>query len=166
VRVFLGRSPQGKRDYLNKTVRGTKKDAQAWLTKTLRELDLGIAVKPAQDTVGDFLKKWLESVSKPKVRPKTFEGYQEALERYVLPTLMGRPMAKLTSLEIQALYNEMAERGLSPRTIQYANMILKQALAKAVEWRMLVFNPCDGVTLPRQGADAGADGAVHCGGEG
>lgn len=44
----------------------------------------------------------------------------------------------------------MHERGLSARTIQYTNMILKQALAKTVEWRMLTFNPCQGVTLPRQ----------------
>ncbi len=44
----------------------------------------------------------------------------------------------------------MHERGLSARTIQYKNMILKQALAKTVEWRMLTFNPCQGVTLPRQ----------------
>jgi len=150
VRVFRGRAADGKREYLNKTIRGTKKDAQAWLTKTLRDQDLGVAIKPAQESLGQFLEGWLETVAKQKLRPKTFAGYRDSLRRYVLPHLSARPIAKITTIEIQALYNAMRERGISPRTIQYANMILKQALQKAVEWHMLVFNPCAGVTLPRQ----------------
>ena len=150
VRVFTGLSSEGKRQYLNKTIHGTKKEAQAWLNKALRDRDLGVAVRPAQDTLGEFLKSWLENVAQKKLRLKTYEGYRAALQRYVLPMLSGRPLAKISSLEIQSLCNEMHERGLSARTIQYTNMILKQALAKAVEWHMLVFNPCQGVTLPRQ----------------
>lgn len=150
VRVFTGRSPDGKRKYINKTIHGTKKEAQNWLNKALRDHDLGIAVKPANDSLHQFLESWLESVAKKKLRPKTFAGYREALQRYVLPVLSGRPLAKISPLEIQSLYNAMHERGLSARTIQYTNMILKQALAKAVEWRMLTFKPCQGVTLPRQ----------------
>jgi hypothetical protein len=42
VRIFLGRDTNGKRKYFNKTVRGTKKDAQKYLTAKLREKDLGV----------------------------------------------------------------------------------------------------------------------------
>jgi hypothetical protein len=35
VRIFTGRDAQGKRRYLNKTVRGNKKDANTYLNSTL-----------------------------------------------------------------------------------------------------------------------------------
>ena len=33
VRIFMGRNGNGKRRYLNKTIRGTKKKADAYLTR-------------------------------------------------------------------------------------------------------------------------------------
>ena len=39
VRVYLGRDADGKRQYLSKTIHGTKKQAQTWLNKTLTERD-------------------------------------------------------------------------------------------------------------------------------
>lgn len=150
VRIYLGRDENGKRKYLNKTIHGTKKEAQAWLSATLRDRDLGVAVRPAQQTLNEYLDRWLESAAKARVRPKTFAGYQDVLRRYVRPELGGRPLSKITPVEIQALYNRLSESGLSPRTIQYTNMILKQAYKQAIQWRLLAFNPCDGVSLPRQ----------------
>jgi len=146
VRVYLGRDANGKREYLNKTVHGTKKNAQEWLTATLRDRDIGVAVKPAQINLNAYLDQWLETAAKPKVRPKTFTGYQDVLRRYVRPKLGSKPLAKVTPLDIQTLYNEMS---VSPRTTQYTAMIVKQALEQARRWRMLIHNPCDGVKPPR-----------------
>ena len=150
VRVYLGRDAHGKRQYLSKTIHGTKKQAQTWLNKTLTDRDAGVAVKPAQQTLGEYLDHWLESAAKPRVRPKTFAGYSDMLNRHIRPTLGLRPLSKLTPLEIQRAFHAMAERGLSPRSIEYTRMILKQALKQAVSWRLLVFNPCEGVQIPRQ----------------
>ena len=41
VRVFRGRDAGGRRRYHSRVIHGTKKDAQRYLTKALRELDLG-----------------------------------------------------------------------------------------------------------------------------
>jgi integrase len=150
VRIYVGRDETGTRKYLNKTIHGTKKDAQRWLTATLRDQDMGLSVQPRQGTLNDYLDRWLESCAKSKVRTKTFAGYQEVLNRYVRPKLGARPLAKLSPLEIQAQYEQMSESGLSPRTVQYTNMILNQALGQAVKWRMLFHNPCDSVSVPRQ----------------
>jgi len=43
----------------------------------------------------------------------------------------------------------MFERGLSARTIEYANAVLESAFRQAVRWRMLAEDPCAGVDLPR-----------------
>ncbi len=55
VRIFLGRDASGKRTYHNKTIRGTKKDAQKYLNAALREKDLGIFVEPSALTVNEYL---------------------------------------------------------------------------------------------------------------
>jgi hypothetical protein len=39
VRIFLGCDAKGKRKYFNKTIYGSKKDAQMFLTSKLREKD-------------------------------------------------------------------------------------------------------------------------------
>ncbi|MBK7928993.1 MAG: site-specific integrase [Bryobacterales bacterium] len=150
VRIPLGREANGTRKYLNKTIHGTKKDAEAWSTKTLRDRDVGVAVKAAQQTIDEFLDTWLESYAKPRIKTKTFEGYEYTLRRYIRPRLGSRPLGKLATAEIQAVYNDLFESGISPRTIQYANMILKQALKISIVWRLTAFNPCEGVTVPRQ----------------
>ena len=100
VRIYVGRDETGTRKYLNKTIHGTKKDAQRWLTATLRDQDMGLSVQPRQGILNDYLDRWLESCAKPKVRTKTFAGYQEVLNRYVRPKLGARPLAKLSPLEI------------------------------------------------------------------
>ena len=47
------------------------------------------------------------------------------------------------------LYAQMLERGLSARTIEYANAVLESAFRQGVRWRMLAEDPCAGVDLPR-----------------
>jgi hypothetical protein len=80
-------------------------------------------------------------VAKVKVRAKTFAGYQDMLRRYIRAELRARLLATLGPMEIQTVYNKLSEPGQSARTVQYTHMILKQA----IQWRLLVHNPCDGV---------------------
>ena len=43
VRVFVGRDPEsGKRKYTNKTIHGTLRDAQSYLSRTQCDRDLGV----------------------------------------------------------------------------------------------------------------------------
>jgi integrase len=53
-------------------------------------------------------------------------------------------------LDIQTTYQEMIERGLSPRTIRYTHAVLRSALRQALQWRLLLDNPVDGVKIPQQ----------------
>lgn len=150
VRIYLGRDDSGKRIYLNKTIHGPKKAAQAWLHQRLTERDAGVAVKPAQQTLNDYLDRWLETAARPRVRPKTFVGYQNLLDRHIRPALGARPLSKISPLEVQQTFQAMQEKGLSARTIEYARMVLKQAFKQAIQWRLLTFNPCDGVQIPKR----------------
>ena len=150
VRIYLGRDETGKRIYLNKTIHGPRKAAQAWLNQRLTERDAGIAVKPAQQTLNEYLDRWLETAVKPKVRPKTWMGYRSLLHNHIRPALGARPLARIKPLEVQQAFHDMIDRGLSARTIEYTRMVLRQAFKQAIQWRLLTFNPCDGVQIPRR----------------
>jgi len=151
VRIFLGRDPStGRRKYHNKSVRGAKKDAQQYLTAALRERDLGSFAKPSSEPLGAYLDRWLETAAKPKLKARTYRDYETLLKRYVRPSLEGRPLARVTPLEVQAVYGKIMEKGLSARTVRYTHAVLRSALQQAVKWRLLAYNPADSVELPRQ----------------
>ena len=62
VRIFLGRDSEGKRKFFNKTIHGTKKDAQKFLTAKIREKDLGIFIEQSRQTLNEHLDSFLGSV--------------------------------------------------------------------------------------------------------
>lgn len=64
--------------------------------------------------LGQYLDQWLQTAAKPKLKAKTFRDYENILTRYVRPALAQRPLAKVTPLDLQALYKEILERGLLP----------------------------------------------------
>jgi len=55
VRIFQGRDAQGKRRYVNKTIRGTKKDADKYLSKTLTAMSTGTYIEASTLSVDDYL---------------------------------------------------------------------------------------------------------------
>lgn len=140
----------GKRKFHNKTVHGTKKDAQRYLHGVLRELDLGTYVEPCALTVNEYLDQWLVSAAKPKLRERTFVEYEALLLRYVREPFGARKLVTLRPLDVQTLYSQMLEKGLSARSVRYTHAVLSSALKQAVQWGMLARNPCEGVELPKK----------------
>lgn len=153
VSVFMGRDPEtGKRNYHYRTFKGkgAKKQAQAYMNKTLREKDLGTFVEPARISLDKYLDQWLETAAKPRLRSVTFDSYVRLLRLYIRPDIGNRSLAAIGPMEVQAVYGRLQERGLSARTIRYAHSVLRSALEQAVKWQMLAQNPADRVELPRQ----------------
>ncbi len=151
LRIFRGRDPvTGKRDYMNKTVHGTKKDAQQVLNKLLSAKDDGTLSTPEKISLNSYLDRWLESAARMSVREQTYDDYVWLMKRYVRSVLGKRLLTSITPLDIQELYGEMQARGLSSRTVRYTHTVLRSALEQAVKWRMLSTNPADHVDLPRK----------------
>lgn len=150
VRIYLGRDVvTGKRKYHNKTVYGTKRDAQKYLNGVLREIDLGRFVEPQKMPLNAFLDKWLKDAVKPRVRDVTYHNYSELMSNYVREGLGTKLISKVTTLEIQALYSALLERGLAVVTVQKVHTVLGSAYKQAVKWSFIAINPMDGVEVPR-----------------
>ncbi len=149
IRIFLGRDTNGKRKYFNKTIHGTKKDAQKFLTAKTREKDLGIFVEPAAMPLNEYLDKWLSESVKPRLREATLDSYQSLLQKHVRGKLGSHKLSDIKPFHVQKIYNQMTESELSPRTVRYVHTVLKAAFSQAIRWQMLVLNPCNAANLPR-----------------
>ncbi len=150
VRVYVGRDRETmKRKYLNNTIHGGLRDAQAHLNRMLGERDLGRNLDSSRQILNRYLDRWLELCAKPRLRAKSLKDYVGLLRRYVRPQLGMKPLVSVQAFDIQRLYRELLDRGLSPRSIRYTHAVLRSALKQAVRWKLLLANPTDFVDLPR-----------------
>jgi integrase len=126
------------------------REAQVYLTRRLRERDLGRDLEGAKITLNEYLDRWLDTAVKPRVREKTWQDYEGMLRRYVRPSLGERLLTALRPLDLQITYQQMMERGLSSRTIRYTHAVLRSAMRQALSWRLVLEIPVDGPKLPQQ----------------
>jgi hypothetical protein len=148
VRVSLGRDPgTGTRKYHNRTVHGSFREAQTYLNAKLQERDTGRLPRAAAIRLDDYLNQWLATSAKPRLRPKSYTDYEGLLRLHIRPCLGARPLGAITQFDIQSVYAQMFNHGLSPRTIEYTNAVLQSAVRQAVSWKILAEDPCVGVDL-------------------
>ena len=151
VRVYLGRDRKTrKRCYHNRIVHGPVRHAQTYLNKVLREHDLGRQLGGANVTLNEYLDRWLMTAAKPRLREKSYRSYESLLRRYVRPSLGERNLVAICPLDIQGVYQQLVERGLSARTIRYTHSVLRSSMRQAIRWRLLAEDPTNGAQLPRQ----------------
>lgn len=152
VRIYVGRHPEtGRKKYLGKVIRGSKKDAQAYLNAKLREKDVGQLIEPTRLTVKQYLDRWLEEAARIKLRERTYVDYVELLTRYAVARLGEMRLSEVTPLVLQALYGElMKSDGPGVPSIRKLHVVLSSSLDQAVRWGLLMHNPASSVQLPRQ----------------
>ena len=141
VSLFTGFDPKGKRiDYM-RTVRGSRKEAEQALNKLVRESDQGTLVDNPAMTLNDYFDKWLESSSKLRNSLRTSYGHKSIFDRYFRDSIGVKKLEKLQPLEIQQVYADLIDRGLSPQTVKHAHAVIRCALNQAVKWNLIARNP-------------------------
>lgn len=149
VVVYLGRDPEtGKRRYLWKSVKGTKRDAEALLTRLLASLDTGTDLLPSKLTVEQFSQEWLKTLEK-KVKPRTHARYSELLRLHVVPHLGSVELKKLKPLHIERLILICREKGLSERTLLHIFRVVHTSLVQAVQWQLVERNVAQAIQPPK-----------------
>jgi len=153
IRVDLGRKANGKRNQISKSIKGTKKDAEAALNEMLHSYNKGTYIEPSKETVSQYLDSWLEIISH-SVRGTTLERYKSICEFYIKPLIGGVIISKLRPRQLTDMYNTLLTEGrpdggkLSGRTVLHAHRVLHTAFTNAVKEGTLAINPCDGATAP------------------
>jgi hypothetical protein len=105
----------------------TRKDVTAKLRGAQKALDDELSLDSDRQTVAQFLARWLSASVKPSVKPKTYEGYESIVRIRVVPRIGTRQLAKLTPLDLQALYSELAASGLPARSVHHTHRVLHRA---------------------------------------
>src|SRR5579862_7509216 len=82
-----------------------KREAQRVLNSRLASIEDGAFVAPSDILVEAFLTRWLEAWAKQHTSPRTFERYEEIVQKHLSPALGKVELAKLTAFEIQAYYS-------------------------------------------------------------
>lgn len=146
AQASIGYGPDGRRRRV--TVYGaTKAEALAKLRRELEEL--GAGANPTEETVEQYLRRWLRDSARLEVREATLAGYEANVRLYIAPAFGRVKLRRLLPVHIQELYASMIDRGLSPRTVKQVHAVLHRALDRAVRWGLISRNPADAVDLPR-----------------
>lgn len=117
----------------------------------LAAISTGTFVEPSPMLLGEYLNKWLDTIAKHRVRPRTFDSYKWLLEKYVRPALSEKRLRDINAMEVQHLYNKLIEeKKLSAKTVRHVHQVFSSALNQAVKWRMILQNPCSLCELPRK----------------
>jgi integrase len=147
ARVNLGYA-NGKRR--RKAIYGkTRGQVAAKLTSVLRDVQQGLPVPSERQTVAQFLKHWLENVARPRLRPRPFLTYEQAIRLHIAPAIGRHPLQKLTPQHVQTWLNEHQAAGASARNCRYARAILRTALSEALRWGLVSRNVATLVDPPR-----------------
>ncbi len=80
----------------------TRHEVAEEMTKTLRDQQQGIVIAPGKQTVGQFLRSWLESI-KSDVTPSTFVSYENTVRLHLIPAIGDLRLAKLSAPHVQRL---------------------------------------------------------------
>jgi integrase len=125
----------------------TKKDARAFLARIEVDLSRGTYVDPRAGRVlfRDHAERWMTGRN---LEATTTERTASVMRHHVLPRWGAWPLIKIDHMAVQTWVGELG-RQLAPRTVAKCLGILSMILAAAVRTRLIPFNPCDGVELPR-----------------
>lgn len=127
----------------------TRAEVARKLAEALRSKEIGLALAPERQTVGDFLGRWLKDVAEPSTRPKTYRTYHDIVHQHLVPSLGKRLLAKLTPQDVRAFMTEKVKEGLSPKTVKHLRDTLRNALNVAVKDGLIVRNAAALADPPR-----------------
>ncbi|MFN8515013.1 MAG: tyrosine-type recombinase/integrase [Chloroflexia bacterium] len=127
----------------------TQAEVRRKLTEARGTLDKGDELIANRQTVAQFLDRWLADAARPTLRPSTLVSYQSKIALYILPSLGKHRLTALTPQHIQAMMTAMADRGLSPRSVEYTRAILRRALNQALRWGLVSRNVAALTNPPR-----------------
>ncbi len=154
LRVHVGRDPvTGRKRYVSRTHRGTKREAQRALAELVVEAE-ELGMSRSRSTVGDLLDEWFAHAS-PDFSPSTVKETRGTIERYLKPTFGSTDVAKLRTDDIDRFYRSLREgksksgQPLKPGTIRRMHVILRRALAQGVKWGWIRTNPAAAASPPR-----------------
>jgi len=152
--AFAGWDPTTKkRQYVRRTVHGTKREAAKALAALVTEVsqEQRAGVKQRSDlSLADVLDKWLTARS-AVLSPATVDRYRVAIKHVENSGLGALAVVKLRPHHVEDLYADLLAKGQSGSSIRKVHWAMRQALAWAHRRGFCMVVATDGVELPPLG---------------
>lgn len=156
VSLSLGRDPiTGKYARKSLTAHGTKADARKARDKLKRDLENGLRIAEADTSFGIFADEWIDAKAKSgdigDGREAVLRNHVKLLKRYI----GNVPLSKIDAQMVERLYrrirdDKIKERGsYSNTTLRMVHTTMNQIMAKAVDYDLILRNPCERVKAPK-----------------
>ena len=152
--VHAGRDPvTGKKRYVSRTVKGSKREAERSLAAFVTEVGHGVPADTVT-TVGELLDAWFAQ-ARGDFSPSTILETQGIIDRKLKPALGHVRLDQLRAPQIDAYYRRLLDgsanqgRPLAPPTIRRLHGVLRRALGQAVRWGWIAHNYAADASPPR-----------------
>jgi integrase len=153
AKVYLGREGGRTKRYLQRTIHGTKRQAEDVLNQLL--VEAGKSSNAIVDgSFGDLVQKWLELAS-PALSPTTLHEYERLLDRLILPKFGDVKVRAIRAADLDVFYSSLARRGgrdggaLGAQSIRHDHALIRRLLNQAVKWNWITVNPATNASPPR-----------------
>ena len=127
----------------------TRSEVVAKRDEALNQVKAGTYVKPTKQTVGEWLKTWLDTYVAPTVRPKTWEGHEYRIRYHLQPDLGPIELRSLQTNQVQKMLNHKIKDGLSARTTELILITLRMALKQALVEGLVTRDVSEHVKKPK-----------------
>ena len=123
-------------------------DAEVWLCENGAAISKGAWIDPSAGkvTFEVYAETWRTSQVH---RPTTAEQVRINMTRHIVPAFKGRPLASIRTTEVQSWVKRLSEQ-LAPGTVEVVYRYFASVCRSAVNDRLIAFNPCEGVRLPKK----------------
>lgn len=155
AKVFLGRdATTGRRHYVNRTIHGTRRDAEAVLNEMLVESGERSPVV-ADGTFAELAERWLE-LNEGQLSPTTYRGYRSLLDRLILPRFGARKVRTIQARELDEFYGWLLRSGgensrpLGAGSVMRVHSLIRRLLNQGVKWGWCGYNAATRATPPRE----------------
>src|SRR5918999_373879 len=119
----------------------TKRDAKRWIVQMESSVFQGDFIdprkgeRPFSDVIEVWKRRWVN------LEPKTKAGYEQIINRHLLPRFGRRKVASITHEVVQDYIHELSGSGLAPGTVRGVYAALLLALAEAIDprYRTLIY---------------------------
>jgi integrase len=127
----------------------SQKVVRDWLLASQNELRQGMLPSDDKITVSEFIARFMDSVAKHTLRPKTLEVNSAVIRLHINPVIGKIKLASLRPDHLQSLYSQKLDYGLSRRSVQLIHLIIHKILDQAMKWGMVSRNVADFVQAPK-----------------
>lgn len=156
VILELGTDPlTGKRKQVYYKVEGTREDAEKEKVIKLAEWYNESLIEPSKQKLEKFLNEFVTTYVETQ-SASTKRYYKNVFDSYIIPAFGQAELQKLTTLQIQRVYNDWmfksspkSDKPLAVSTVKLINRALKCALNYAVELEYIRKNPATKIKFPK-----------------